>query len=237
MSRMICGHSAVLITCLLLLLLIGISGCGPDEREVEYPLQNKAYFFDPQSPSDSQQWVNALTPTTRLVVKPLYKPDADPVSWGQQRFINAIQMLAQDEIQRNAQIASVFFAVSCEYVDFGPQQMSISYYRFGEASGKHLRIETEVAIDAQAGYIDIEQAGYAPPTPSLEHVDRLDLYIPAEKALREMEEKGGAEFRKKTGNNCLIRGVLSHDQWRIAYEAQDDEINKRFELYLNALGK
>ncbi len=213
---------------------IAFTGCAPEERVMEYSVGKNEYLFQPQNPMNLNLIRQSLTPTEGVSPQTLLKPNSPPVTWTQNQFLDLIISFVSDEIQSDAKIESVFFAVSCHDVDSGPQVMDAIYYRMGNYQGKPARLQTWVIVDAQAGYLRKSLTAYTPPRPPDLHVENLSAKIPAEKILTMAEQSGGKQYRESKLNQCLIRGSLTENQWFITYATDSQEVRNTLNLYFDA---
>lgn len=212
-------------------LCISLAGCLPD-KEDSFIISVKQYHFQPGSFTNPEMLLAAMQPITGTKPMPLHQPESQPVSWNQSQFIGLIKALAQEEIQADDEIHTVYFAVSCDHVKFGPQALGIIFDRIGSFNNETTRLETDIQVDAQAGFIDLSVGGVRP-VKAIAQVTELDKKIPAEQALALAEQSGGSERRKSLADNCTIGGSLLDNEWSIRYIPLATE-SRQFAIFLDA---
>lgn len=203
---------------LFLFFTIALAGCMR-EKETEYSLGHEQYFFRPQRQMDLNTILKSLTSQSQEVSGRV------PVSWSEKQFVDLIVALASQVPLNKARVQSVFFSVACEAVDFGPQTMSIIFWSTDVYNNQPMRLETEVAVEAQTGHIKSTQTGYEPSQPpeiEVGALDSLGTMVQAETLLASAEQMGGEKFRESISNDCRISGVLSGKEWAVFYESPTD---------------
>jgi hypothetical protein len=221
----------VMVLIAISLVALIIIGCEPDDRVSEYLVEESEFLFQPQSSMNIELIRQSLTPTADIPPKPLLKPNASPVTWTQQQFLDLIASFAPDEVKTEVQVELVFFAVACHNVDSGPQAMSARFNRIGKYQGQPARLRTSIWVDAQAGYVSKSLTAFVPQHPPDMHVDDISAKLPAERILISAEQNGGRQYRESRSNQCIVRGMLTTNEWSITYETESDDLSTT--LFLN----
>lgn len=200
---------------LLLTVSLILAGCDRT-KEIEYSLEHHDYYFPPQREMEIDTLMRSLTNQAQSESKPV------PIAWSQKQFFDLIEALVKDQLKQGAELQSVFFNASCKDVDFGPQTVSVDFWRIAPYQGQPMRLRIAVDVEAQVGHISVRLIGYSPPQVPITEIGPVDVInskIPIEKILMLAEQAGGRALRESISNNCRVGGVLAENKWRIFYDS------------------
>ncbi len=204
-----------------------IDPLGLEEHPDVILKKDEYYAFDPQT--ILQDAVEGKPAQLTLVPgEPEIQPSDNPVvPWRQADYfqiVDAIYLAIWGETPTNWKLEQFEVQTNCTGLGLGYQRMDLTFYRIfkDETTGKYLRKKRDIFIIPEKELIWVRETEIFPVSPLELRDIGLDVktIIPAEEALRIVEENGGRTARAGI-DECTISATVhkgaNDDNWLINY--------------------
>ena len=217
--------SIVIVMCITML-----SGCAW-EKEYSVMVNVESFHFEPSEEPSAEKILASLDSIKEAKVALLHNPGAPPVNWRQQQFLELASALMPKDMQIEPKVKQLFFGVSCNQLGSGPQSLGAILYRFEDYQGRRSRIETQIFIDAQAGYLERQTTAHYPDNQPFTAIVDLNSKLAAETILALSDQSGGKKIRESMQNECVVQGVLADNIWSVRYKPTSNQYPEQVLLF------
>jgi hypothetical protein len=213
--------------------ITALSGCAW-EKEYSLMVDVESFHFEPSEGLSAEKILASLQPVKEAKVALLHDPGASPINLRQQQFLDLASAIIPKDVQFESEVEKLFFGVSCSHVESGPQSLGVVFYRFGDYHGRRSRIETQIFVDAQARYLEMQTTAHYPDNQPFAAVVDLKSKLNAETILTLSDQNGGRKIRESMQNECIVQGVLTDNMWSVRYRPSSSQYQEQV-LFLHAV--
>lgn len=228
--KQICRKAQISI--FLFILTILTTGCGPGpilpENENLTSLEEKTYIIEPstilQSLAEGKAGVFTLLTSPTPAVDLPFNPT--PVKWKQSDYFfvaSALFRFEWNETPENWKLRQMGFSSDCRDSSQGFQGGIFEFFKIVQTPSGDSRLVRMLFISPGRNNVSLSYGEYNPVSNDWGSIDLGQVKVTVDDALKIAEENGGADFRAKASNDCVIRANYNPDGryngWVLGYSS------------------
>ena len=214
-----------------LTILIILSACqmfvqGIEEKHV---IQEKYYTFNPETilTSLSVGKTNLFASRTSTPEPTLLAP-IKPVQWQQVDYFHIAQAIYEYVWQDSVEewnLSGMDYDVDCLEANLGAQYAHFEFFKVNNNSENQSRLVRDILIEPEKSSIKVWETEYVPKILDWSIINRSNLKVSVDVALKIAEDNGGKEARLAIQNECHVYLILvpsaMYSGWQVGYSGKD----------------
>jgi hypothetical protein len=181
------------------------------------------YLINPDTILDDIASGNTNTFSQQAITpQPPLSQSLSTVLWTQKDYLSIVEALHEyvwNESTEGWSLRYLYFSVSCEDINKGPQFAHFILYKVIEKDQQKIRLEHRIYIDPSNNSVSWSEDEFRPSLVTLRPTELSKQKTSITDVFQIAEKNGGQAARTEADNKCKVSGVLvqSSDNWRVSY--------------------